>query len=171
MRDAEVAIAAAEEAAMVVRHRFGAELRRVDKGGGDFATSADLEAEAAIRAVLDRERPADAVLGEELGVSGTSDFQRLWLADPLCGTVNFAARTPLAAVNVALSAGGRFQAAAMADPFSGETFWSGEDGAHVRLGGRDRPLIPSASSALVELNLDPPFPNAPGFRAGRFATD
>lgn len=40
MKDVEVAIAAAEAGAAVVLRGFGAALERVDKGAGDFATTA-----------------------------------------------------------------------------------------------------------------------------------
>lgn len=46
-------------------------------------------------------RRGDTIVGEETGTTGGSGSRR-WLVDPLCGMVNFAARTPLVAVNVAL---------------------------------------------------------------------
>ncbi|MFF0575543.1 inositol monophosphatase family protein [Streptosporangium saharense] len=68
--DAEVAAAAAWAGADVVRGLYGRRLARVDKGGGDFATTADVEAERAILGVLRAARPGDAVLGEEGGQRG-----------------------------------------------------------------------------------------------------
>jgi myo-inositol-1(or 4)-monophosphatase len=56
-------------------------------------------------------------------------------------------------------------AAAVAEPFGHEVFWTDGRSAFVRSQGRDTPLVPSAYSGLVDLNLDPPFPNAPAFRA------
>lgn len=156
-------IEAASAGAAVVRAAFGGPLERFDKGGGDFATAADLAAEKAIIEVLRASRPADAVVGEESGRSGVAD--REWLVDPLCGTLNFASRGMLVAVNVALRTGGSTVAAASADPFSGEVFWTDRGGAWVRFEGVDAPLTPSAASALVDVNLDPPFPNAASFRA------
>ena len=155
IEDRDLAIAAAQAGAAVVRDHYGTALDRTDKGGGDFATTADVEAERAIVAVLRAARPGDAVLGEEGGRSGDGD--RLWLVDPLCGTLNYAARTMLAAVNVALHVDGRPAAAAVADPFSDEIFWTGGDRAWLRRAGVDEPLQPSAASALVDVNLDPPF--------------
>jgi IstB-like ATP binding protein len=70
-----------------------------------------------------------------------------------------------AKVNVALRAGPGITAAASADPFSGEIFWTGGDRACLRSGGADAGLAPSPGTQLVDVNLDPPFPNAPGFRA------
>jgi myo-inositol-1(or 4)-monophosphatase len=125
MNDVDLAIAVAQEGATVVRRCFGTSLRRLDKGGGDFATSADIDAENAMLAVLHRERPEDRILGEESGVSGTGGSPRTWLIDPLCR----------------------------------------------RADGDDVRLVPSGTSKLVDLNLDPPFPNAPAFRAVTLAAD
>jgi myo-inositol-1(or 4)-monophosphatase len=146
-------------------------MERVDKGAGDFATIADLESEQAILSVLRRERPEDGLLGEETGRGGRSDARRTWLVDPLCGTLNYAVMTRLVAVNVALRDEARFVAAAVADPFEGAVFWADTDRAMRRAGGRDTPLVPSSRSALVDLNLDPPFPSAPAFRATRLASN
>ncbi|BCY07601.1 inositol monophosphatase family protein [Actinoplanes sp. L3-i22] len=170
--DHEIAIAAALSAAEVIRERYGHTLDRVDKGGGDFATAADLAAEQAIRDVLRAAVPDDAVTGEEQGASGPAGARRRWLVDPLCGTLNYAVRTPLVAVNVALRDGARVRVAASADPFSGETYWTDGEVARVRRAdGTDAPLVPSGGSGLVDVNLDPPFPvepalviAAPGFR-------
>ncbi|WP_121161041.1 inositol monophosphatase family protein [Micromonospora pisi] len=60
--DAGVAIAAARAGADVVRAMYGQRLTRVDKGGGDFATAADLAAEQAILDVIRARRSDDAVL-------------------------------------------------------------------------------------------------------------
>ncbi|GAA2702782.1 inositol monophosphatase family protein [Actinoplanes palleronii] len=170
--DHETAIAAALAAADVIRERYGRALARVDKGGGDFATEADLAAEQAIHAVLSAASPDDAITGEETGASGPAGARRRWLVDPLCGTLNYAAQTPLVAANVALRDGDRVTAAASADPFTGETYWTDGTVARVRgADGADRPLVPSPVTAMVDINLDPPFPvepsrviAAPGFR-------
>ena len=171
MNDVDIAIAVAETGAAVVRRCFGTTLQRLDKGAGDFATNADIEAETAMLALLRRERPEDAIVGEESGQSGASGGPRIWLIDPLCGTLNYAARMRVVAVNVALLVGGKFVAAAVADPFNEEIFWTGGGSAFVRAGGVDTPLAPSGSSKLVDLNLDPPFPNAPAFKATMLIAD
>jgi myo-inositol-1(or 4)-monophosphatase len=59
MNDAEPAITVVGGGAEVVQRLFGAPLERFDKGAGDFATTAEFESEAAMLAVLGRERPAD----------------------------------------------------------------------------------------------------------------
>jgi myo-inositol-1(or 4)-monophosphatase len=167
--DVDVALAVAEVGAAVVRQRFGSALQRLEKGGGDFATSADVEAEDAMVALVRGERPDDGVLGEETGQTGPGGGARTWLIDPLCGTHNYAAGVRMVAVNVALEASGRLIAAAVADPFADEIFWTDGATAWRRASGQDAPLASAASSRLVELNFDPPFPSAPSFRATALA--
>ena len=168
-RDVDVALAAAEAGVAVVRQRFGSALQRVEKGGSDFATSADVEAERAMVALVCRERPGDAILGEETGQTGPGDGGRIWLIDPLCGTHNYAFGVRMVAVNVVLEAVGRLTAAAVADPFGDEIFWTDGAAAWRRASGHDAPLAPDASSRLVELNFDPPFPSAPSLRTTALA--
>jgi myo-inositol-1(or 4)-monophosphatase len=156
LTDAELAVAAATAGAEEVRSRYGRPVTRHAKEGTDFATSADLASEEAIRQVLAEHRPEDAMVGEEAGHTGPAGAAREWLVDPLCGTRNFAATTPLVAVNVALRADGRVLAAASADPLSGEVFWTDGSAAHVRRDGADAPVAPDPVSLLVDVDLDHP---------------
>ncbi|MEV1171779.1 inositol monophosphatase family protein [Nonomuraea sp. NPDC049784] len=169
--DEELALTAAQAGAAVVRAKYGAALTRFEKSAGDFATDADVEAEKAILDVISTARPDDAVTGEESGRTGGDGAERMWLVDPLCGTLNYAVRNMLVAVNVALRVGSDITVAAAADPFAGEVFWT--DGAHayVRRDGVDERLTPSSGSRLVDVNLDPPFPNEPSFRAVTLLAD
>ncbi|MFF2324826.1 MULTISPECIES: inositol monophosphatase family protein [unclassified Streptomyces] len=159
--DAGVATAAAQAGADVVHSMYGRRLARIDKGAGDFATAADVEAERTILGVIRAARPGDAVLGEESGQQGAADAARQWLVDPLCGTLNYAVGNMLVAVNVALRGG----PAAVADPFGGEVFFTDGETAWVRRDGADARLAPTPDTRLVDVNLDPPFPSAPGFRS------
>lgn len=157
-----------------MRSHFGRSLARFDKSTGDFATTADIEAEKAILDVLQAARPDDLVVGEESGPTGPGGNGRMWLVDPLCGTLNHAAHTMLVSVNVALRSGTQDVAhivAASADPFADEVFWTDGAGANVRRGAVDERLAPSAGSRLVDVNLDPPFPNERVFRAARLLSD
>ncbi|WP_185996082.1 inositol monophosphatase family protein [Nocardioides campestrisoli] len=157
LTDVEVAISAARAGADVVARNYGSEHVRFAKTSTDFATETDIAAEEVIVGVLQRHRPADARTGEESGDSGSRTASRRWLIDPLCGTLNFAATTPLLAVNVALIQNGRNVAAAVADPIAGELFWT--DGSRTlvrRSDGTEQALEPSPASALLEINCDGP---------------
>ena len=87
----------------------------------------------------------------------------MWLVDPLCGTLNYAVGNMLVAVNAALRIGSATTVAASADPFADEV--SG------LMAGARQQLCPSAESRLVEVNLDPAFPNAPGFSAAQLLAE
>ncbi|GAA4728842.1 inositol monophosphatase family protein [Nocardioides endophyticus] len=164
MTDAILAIDAAEAGAGIVCAQYGVQVERFAKSSTDFATTADLAAEQAILDVLRAARPDDAILGEEGGRTGRAGATRTWLVDPLCGTLNFAAQTPLIAVNVALRDGGVVTAAASADPIADEVFWTDGGGAWLRSGGADTALEPSSVSTLVDVNLDAVDPDPGGFR-------
>lgn len=173
--DIEIAIRATQVASGAIRDAFREPVTRHAKHGDDFATHADLAAERAILDLLSGARPGDRFVAEESGVTGSTEGERTWFIDPLCGTRNFAVQTTAAAVNVALRTGTVVTAAATADPFAAEVFWTAGEGAFVRREGRDEPLTPSAQSRLVDVDLDNPFPwstparlfDATGF-AGRF---
>jgi myo-inositol-1(or 4)-monophosphatase len=171
VKDEEVAIGAVQVGAAVVRTMFGGSQVRFEKPGGDFATAADVQAEQAILDVLRSNRPDDAVTGEETGRAGASTSDRMWLVDPLCGTLNYAVGNMLVAVNAALRIGSATTVAASADPFADEVFWTDGRSAYLRSDGTDQQLCPSAESRLVEVNLDPPFPNAPGFSAAQLLAE
>jgi myo-inositol-1(or 4)-monophosphatase len=155
--DGEVAVRAALAGAAVARSRYGTRSRRVAEAGVDFTTEADIETERAVRALLVELRPEDAILGEELGATG--DSARRWLVDPICGTMNFAARLPVFAVNVALQVDGVTQAASVADPVAGHGFWTDGTTAWGRVDGVDRLLTPTSSSRLVTVNLESSYSN------------
>ncbi|MFD7129437.1 MULTISPECIES: inositol monophosphatase family protein [Streptomyces] len=193
--DTEVAAAAALAGAEIVRARYGRLHSRIDKGAGDFATDVDVAAEEAILDVIRAARPGDAVHGEEGGRRGAVDAVREWLVDPLCGTLNYATGSHLVAVNVALRNGPAAVADPFSGEVfltDGETGWvqydadadgygkgKGRTGVRGRAVGdghasgpvaRRRPvdeeqLAPTADTRLVDVNLDPPFPGAPAFRA------
>jgi myo-inositol-1(or 4)-monophosphatase len=171
VRDVDVAITAATAAADLIRRRVGTQLRRTDKGDGDLVTDVDLAAEQVILDVLLAHRPEDRIVAEESGRLGSDAAARSWLVDPLCGTLNFAAGTGPVAVNVALCQGDSVVATAVADPFAGVVDWTDGTVACRRDQGVDHQLVPSATSGLVDLNLDPPFPNRASFRTVALLAD
>ncbi len=149
--DVDIAQRAAAAGAAVVRAAYGGTHTRQAKSGLDFVTDVDIDAERAIFDVVARERPNDRRIGEETGTTGGAGTRR-WLVDPLCGTLNFAARTPLFAVNVALVDDTAVLAAVSVDPLADETFWTDGHRAMVRRGPTDAPATPSGESQLVNVN-------------------
>src|SRR6266403_5766486 len=83
----------ADTAGQIIRPYFRQRIEISDKGqakGGEFdpVTAADKGAEEAIRAIIERERPNDGILGEEFGEK-ISKNGRTWVLDPLDGTRAF----------------------------------------------------------------------------------
>lgn len=153
--DVGVALAAAAAGVAVVRSCYGTSNVLHAGQRGEVTTDADVLAEQAILGIISMARPDDGWTGEE-GGSGGGLGRRRWLVDPLCGTANFAVRTALSAVNVALVEGSRTLAAVSADPIAGEVFWTDGRRALFRRDGTDVALRPSARSRLIEINCDGP---------------
>jgi len=106
----------------------------------DPVSDADLASEAAIRALLRDERPADGYLGEE-GSARTTESGLEWVVDPLDGTVNFLYGIPQWSVSVAVRDGDGTLAGAVLDPCRGELFTATRAGpAQLRAGGVERTL-------------------------------
>ena len=122
-----IALAAAEaggQAAMAYFRRPGLVVEW--KGDDSPVTRADREAEAAIRAVVQKSCPDDAWLGEETGADEGGGSGRRWIVDPIDGTRNFVRGVPLWATLVACEEdspdGARVVAAAVLIPALGERY-------------------------------------------------
>lgn len=154
--DGKLAVLAATRGMYEAQAHVGDSGERIMKKGDDFATAADLAVERVVREVLAAERPQDGLLGEEFGAVRQGS-RRTWLIDPLCGTRNFASTTPPYCVNVALRVEGSIAAAAVADPGTGRVVWADGETTFERIDrGPDRPVAPSSSSRIIELNADGP---------------
>jgi len=104
--DVWVAVRAARAGADIVQTGFFEALDTEMKSAVDPVTQVDRAAEDAIRATIGSHFPDDRVLGEE---GGGDDWRtgRIWIVDPLDGTVNFVHRLPQVGVSVALWDNGR----------------------------------------------------------------
>jgi myo-inositol-1(or 4)-monophosphatase len=93
----------------------------------DLVTAVDRGSERWLVERIGRDRPDDAVLGEEGGERAGSGPVR-WVLDPIDGTVNFVLGLPQYAVSVAAEVDGRVVAGAVCNPATEEMF-------HAVLGG------------------------------------
>ena len=148
--DLDLALALAARADAITSARFGALDLRVDhKPDLTPVTDADEAVEADLREVLARERPHDAILGEEQG--GTPVFEgRQWVIDPIDGTKNFVRGVPLWASLIALLNDGVPVVGVVSAPALSRRWWAGAGlGAHASVG--DGPARRLAVSAVPDL--------------------
>jgi histidinol-phosphatase len=134
--DLSVALELASRADAITLDRFGAlDLRINTKPDLTPVTDADEAVEAELRAMLSRERPADAVLGEEYG--GTAAFHgRQWVIDPIDGTKNFVRGVPVWASLIALLEDGVPIVGVVSAPALSRRWWAGRGlGAFAAVGG------------------------------------
>lgn len=121
--DLALALRLADAADAVAMQRFDAADLRIDtKPDRTHVTEADLATERAIRQILDVERPADAILGEEYGSSG--DTSRRWVIDPIDGTHNYMRGIPVWATLIALTVDGVPTVGVVSQPAIGRRWWA-----------------------------------------------
>lgn len=164
--DLEVALSAANVAAAVIRAGSESIGTVRLKGAVDPVTDVDTEAEVTALAVIAEERPGDVTLGEETGGAGWEDG-RVWILDPLDGTVNFAAGIPHVAVSVALWTDGQPQVGVIVDAFRRETF-TAVAGEGASLDDRE---ISVSKTSLGDAVVATGFPYDRRKKAGVYAAD
>jgi myo-inositol-1(or 4)-monophosphatase len=100
-RELAAAHAAVDEAVAILRAGRARPHQRVAKAAKDFLTEVDLESESAMKRSLAASTPEIGFYGEE---GGGADLHtgKVWVADPLDGTVNYATGSPLCGVMLGL---------------------------------------------------------------------
>lgn len=118
----DLAAAAATEAGRLLVTGRPADLKVECKSSEtDAVTEMDRRSESLLTQILLKDRPQDAVLGEEGGSrSGTSGVR--WVIDPLDGTVNYLYGLPAWSVSVAAEVAGTGVAGVVHAPVLGETY-------------------------------------------------
>lgn len=123
------------------------------KGVSDYVSEVDRLAEQAIVETLLEAYPDHAILAEEGGAQGHSDY--LWIIDPLDGTTNFLHGFPQFAVSIGLQIKGVLNLAVVYDPTRNELFTATRGrGAHLN----DRRLRVSKQTRLQESLIGTGFP-------------
>jgi histidinol phosphatase-like enzyme (inositol monophosphatase family) len=165
--------AVAEEAADAARvetlRHFRSDGLSADSKRADFdpVTVADRASETAIRAVIGRRRPADAILGEEYAATdGSSGLT--WVIDPIDGTRAYLSGAPTWGVLVAVSDARGPLFGLIDQPYIGERFVGGFGRAEC-IGPRGRSAIRTRGARpLSEAFLYSTFPEV-GTEAERLA--
>jgi myo-inositol-1(or 4)-monophosphatase len=158
----ELAHRLADAAAAVIRPLFRQRIDVEDKGAAkgtlfDPVTEADRGAEQAIRAILERARPEDGILGEEYGEKESKSGRR-WVLDPVDGTRAFVTGRHEWGSLIALESldarsgepTGEPILGILDQPVLGERFLGVNGRAEVRAQGRVEPLRVRACGSLSE---------------------
>jgi myo-inositol-1(or 4)-monophosphatase len=142
------------QAGLVLMDRYE-RLEQIDyKSARDVVTEADHLSEALIVERIRDRYPTDAILAEETGehraVAGeapTSGRGRVWIVDPLDGTVNYANGIPVFCVSIGLVVDGVPAVGVIVDPTRNEWFAATADGPAMLDG---RPVHASVKEQLSD---------------------
>jgi histidinol phosphatase-like enzyme (inositol monophosphatase family) len=160
-------LAAAARAATLAHFRsdgLAAESKEADRF--DPVTAADRAAEVAMREILARRRPQDAILGEEFGkAEGTSGLT--WVLDPIDGTRGFLSGTPTWGVLIGLRSAAGALLGLIDQPYIGERFVGGFGQAQLDGPQGTRRLATRASRPLSEAIIFSTFPEVGSEAEGR----
>jgi len=129
--DLAFAVALADQAGKLLTASYEQAMKVDRKSKRDIVTNVDYASEALVIKAIHERFPGDAILAEESGrtdVVGDAEGpelavdQRVWIVDPLDGTVNYANGIPVFCVSVGLAIGGRPMIGVVYDPTRDEMF-------------------------------------------------
>ena len=124
------------------------------KRHNDFVTEVDHAAEQAVIEILQKAFPDHAILAEESGAQGKSDY--VWIIDPLDGTTNFIHGFPQYCVSIGLQHKGTVTQAVIYDPGRNELYTATRGhGAYLN----DRRIRVSKRSQLSDALIGTGFPS------------
>jgi myo-inositol-1(or 4)-monophosphatase len=115
----------------------------------DPVTAADRAAEAAMRALINRDFPAHGIVGEEYG-NENIDAEYVWVLDPIDGTKSFITGMPIWGSLIGLTHKGAPVFGMMHQPFIGERFFGDGGAASYRGPAGERVLNVRSCAALAD---------------------
>jgi histidinol-phosphatase len=118
---------AACAAAEVIQRLYQRNLAVTIKADRSPVTEADVQAEQAIRGVLEKRFPSYGFYGEETG-QRAMDAENIWLVDPIDGTKSFVRDCPFFSTQIALLRAGRLVLGVSFASAYGELAWAEEGG-------------------------------------------
>lgn len=143
-----------EASGTVIRRYFRSAVAVDRKGDASPVTVADQLAEAAIRAILEAERPNDGIIGEELGGRG-EQAEFVWVIDPIDGTKAFVTGKPMFGTLVALLRRGVPILGVIDQPITGDR-WLGIAGRPTLFNGKPAAVRTCPSLAVATLSTTGP---------------
>jgi inositol-phosphate phosphatase/L-galactose 1-phosphate phosphatase/histidinol-phosphatase len=168
----ELAERLADAAGAIARRYFRQPLAVDTKPDSTPVTAADREAEAAMRALIEKQFPGDGIVGEEHGPV-RADAVRVWVLDPIDGTKSFIAGIPLFGILIALVEHGAPVLGVIDQPISRER-WLGAAGQPTRKNGapiRARACTELAAASLYATSPDMFGADRPAFERLRGAVN
>lgn len=134
--DLQLALSLADEADAITMKFFGlSSLAVKTKSDKTPVSEADEAAERMIRERLAKERPGDAIVGEEFG---STAGRRRWIVDPIDGTKNYVRGVPVFATLIALEEDGELKAGVVSAPAMKRRWWAAAGEGAFRNGNRIR---------------------------------
>jgi myo-inositol-1(or 4)-monophosphatase len=137
-RELEKAMAVAREAGALLKENFGKQHDVEYKGRIDLVTEMDRRSEELIISRLRAAFPDDGFWAEERGrEAGNGGSDRVWIIDPLDGTVNYAHEYPVFSVSIALQSAGDLVVGAVYNPLL-DDMYAARQGGGAMLNGKLR---------------------------------
>jgi histidinol-phosphatase len=120
--DLHLALSMADESdVLTMRHFLSPSLVVRTKADRTPVSEVDESVERMIRSHLKRERPNDAIVGEEFGAGGHAE--RRWIIDPIDATKNYIRGIPVFATLIALEEQGRMKLGVVSAPALRQRWW------------------------------------------------
>jgi len=142
------------ETGALLRDFLGRVTQIAHKTETDLVTEADLQSEKVILESLGRHFPEDTFFTEETGLHGAAS-KRVWLIDPLDGTINFVHEVPFFAVSIALQLQGETMLGVVYNPCTQELFEASKgSGAFLNR----KPITVSKTDKLIDSLVATGFP-------------
>ncbi len=137
-RELEQAVKVAREAGALLKENFGKSQEIEYKGRIDLVTDMDRRSEERIINRLRSAFPGDSFWAEERGrEAGSGSSDRVWIIDPLDGTVNYAHEYPVFSVSIALQVAGELVVGAVYNPLLNDLY-AARKGGGATLNGQQR---------------------------------
>jgi myo-inositol-1(or 4)-monophosphatase len=129
----DLAIAAAQEAGVLLRANFGKQLNVNALEDHDIKLELDVKTQELITARILEQFPDDAIYGEE-GLAGNQASESQWIIDPIDGTVNYFYGLPHFCISIAQRVGQELQVGVIYDPMRDE-LWQVRKGGPALMNG------------------------------------